>query len=139
MICSAQQWEHPQHDHTLNHVCNQTNEWARRHGRCDVESRKHKSTCGGTSVSLQPLLCVFLSFSVVSLIWGYLSLTSTQIKLHNGYKCNQSSTWARADCITVCVLSASEKSMQSQLLRELTARLWVILHCVCMLSEVFSS
>ncbi len=37
----------------------------------------------------QPLLCMCLSFSVVILIWSCLSLTSTQIKLHNGYKCKK--------------------------------------------------
>ncbi len=49
-------WERLQRDHALNHVCNQTNLWERRHRRGEVETRKHKSTCGGTGVS-------FLSFS----------------------------------------------------------------------------
>ncbi len=40
-------------------------------------------------VTKQPLLCMCLSFSVVILIWSCLSLTSTQIKLHNGYKCKK--------------------------------------------------
>ncbi len=35
--------------------------------------------------------------------------TSTQNKLHDGYKCNKTSTWARADHITGCVfLSAGD-------------------------------
>ncbi len=85
----------------------------------------------------QPLLCVCLSISVVSLIWCCLSFTSTQNKIHDGYKCNKTSTWARADYITGCVflpanelsllgihtvsvLSAWEQSKQSQLSRELS-------------------
>ncbi len=43
----------------LNHMCNQSNEWARRHGQGDVVTRKLKSTCGRTGVS-------FLSFSKCS-------------------------------------------------------------------------
>ncbi len=75
-----------------------------------------------------PLLCVCLSISVVSPIWCCLSFTSTQNKLHNGYKCNKTSTWARADRITGCVfLHANklsllgihtEQSKQSQFSRE---------------------
>ncbi len=49
-------WERLQRDHALNHMCNQFNGRARRHGRGDVTTRKLKSTCGGTGVS-------FLSFS----------------------------------------------------------------------------
>ncbi len=45
---------------------------------------------------------MYLPFSIVSLIWCCQSLTSTQIKLLDGYKCNKTRTWARADCITGC-------------------------------------
>ncbi len=44
-------WESLQRDNALINVCNQTNGWARCHGQGDVETRKHKSMCGGTGVS----------------------------------------------------------------------------------------
>ncbi len=68
-------------------------------------ARKHKSTWWNRHqlfVIQQQLLCVCLPFSIVSLILCCLSLTSTQIKLLDGYKCNKTRTWARADCITGC-------------------------------------
>ncbi len=43
----------------LNHMCNQSNECATRHGQGDVVTRKLKSTCGRTGIS-------FLSFSKCS-------------------------------------------------------------------------
>ncbi len=61
-------WECLQRDHALNNMCNQTNGWARHHGQCDVETRKHKSTFGGTDVS-------FLSFSKRSECQSYLVLS----------------------------------------------------------------
>ncbi len=55
-------WERLQHDHALNYVCNQTDGWARLHGRGDVETRKHKSTSGGMASafchSASATLCV---------------------------------------------------------------------------------
>ncbi len=40
-----------QHDHALNHICNQSNGRASRHRRGGVMTRKLKSTCGGAGVS----------------------------------------------------------------------------------------
>ncbi len=49
---------------------NQSNGWARRHGRGDVETRKLKSMCGGNSGSFQQALCMCQSHNLfVSLIY----------------------------------------------------------------------
>ncbi len=117
-------------------MCNLSNGWARHHGgwRNRPGSIKARAVEPASAFchSATATLCVSVDLCCES----YLVLsvfTSTQNKLHDGYKCNKTSTWARADHITVCVLSAWEQSKQSQLSRELTARC----HCVCSLSEAF--
>ncbi len=104
----------------------------------------------------QPLLCVCWSFSVLSLIWCCLSLKSTQIKLHDGYTYNKTSTWARADCITGCVFlhaniflfwgytQSACYLIESRAHRVSSWWSWLpacgaFFHCVCMSSEAFSS
>ncbi len=61
-------WERLQREHALNNVCNQTNGWARHHRRGDVETRTHKSRCGGTGVG-------FLSFIKRSVCQSHLVLS----------------------------------------------------------------
>ncbi len=104
----------------------------------------------------QPLLCVCRSFSVLSLIWCCLSHKSTQIKLHDGYTYNKTSTWVRADCITGCAFLHANiflfwgYTQSACCLIESRARRvsswwsWLpacgaFFHCVCMSSEAFSS
>ncbi len=104
-------WERPQHDRALNTcvICptdgrDVTGRWRNRPGSINARAVEPASAF----VIQQPLLCVFLSIYVVSLIWCCLSFTSTQNKLHDGYKCNNS-TWARADRITGCVFLPANK------------------------------
>ncbi len=86
-------------------------------------------------------LCVSVDLCCES----YLALsvfTSTQNKLHDGYKCNKTSTWARANHITGCVfLSAEDKhSLCVVCLRAEQAESALEgarCHCVCSLSEAF--
>ncbi len=85
LSCVEELWERLQRDHALSHVCKHTNGWGRHHGRGDVETRKHKSTCGGTGVrfchSATTTLCdchslLWVLFGVVCLLQA-LKLSST--------------------------------------------------------------
>ncbi len=113
-------WERPQRDRALNTcvICPMdgrdiTGGWRNRPGSIKARAVEPASAfCHSATATL----CVSVDLCCES----YLVLsvfTSTQNKLHDGYKCNKTSTWARADHITVCVLSAWEQSKQSQLSR----------------------
>ncbi len=141
MSCVETLWECLQCDHALNHVCNQTNGWARHHGRGDVKTSKHKSTWGGTGLS-------FMSFSnrysvcvCRSVLWVLFSVvcpyTITWNKLHNELSEQIALQAVHSSLLghTVFMWPAWEQSMQSQFSRELTARFVSVCHYGCMLSE----
>ncbi len=135
LSCVEELWERLQRDHALSHMCKHTNGWARHHGRGDVETRKHKSTCGGTGVrfchSATATLCV-----CHSLLWVLFGVVCPLQAL------KLSSTVAISG--TKLVLGREQIAVHSSLQMYFThsvlsAFLWGIFDCVCMLSEAFSS
>ncbi|KAI2644940.1 Transposon Ty3-G Gag-Pol polyprotein [Labeo rohita] len=89
--------ERLQREHALNHMCNQSNREARRHGRVTSRTRKLKSTCAGTGTQLHSF-SEALSGIHTACAWFAWERT-TQSRLSRG------PTARIASCLA-CVLSA---------------------------------